>query len=141
MDSGVTVVPPDFLDQEVKTETQATRLKLEAEAEAAAAGERERPQNQSSQNQNLHKPPHEKRQAAKKQVRKAEYYAVHNPVTLVNSILGGVAAVVLGVGAWRKYKIGELSWKVVGVWGGVAAAVVAVDVVVSRFYLKRHGGH
>ena len=46
--------------------------------------------------------------------------------------MGGVAAVILGIGAIKKYRIGELSWRVVGIWGGVITAATAVDILLSR---------
>ncbi|KAF8457602.1 hypothetical protein BDZ91DRAFT_744144 [Kalaharituber pfeilii] len=130
VDSGVTVVPSDFRSQPVKTETQATRLSLEEEAAAAAAAVGQNRQRRSNKD-------HQAAGVAKKQVQKAESYAHSHPLTLVNSLLGGVAAVVLGVGAWKKWKVGELNWRVVGIWGGIAAAVAAVDVLASKFYLRR----
>lgn len=124
VDSGVSLVPPDFQEQSVKTETQAARIESEAEA-ARAAEEKERNQQNGSSKDS-------KKAQVKKQAKRAEDYAHRHPVQLVNSILGTVAAVALGVGAYRKYKVGELSWKVVGIWGGAAAAIAAVDILATR---------
>ncbi|RPB24101.1 hypothetical protein L211DRAFT_808462, partial [Terfezia boudieri ATCC MYA-4762] len=116
VDSGVTVVPPNFLEQPIKTETQATRIELEEEARVVAQG------NQSHQNEKSGK-----KAVAKKQVRKTENYAERNPAQVVNTVLGVVVAAALGWGVWRRYKVGSLSWRVVGVWGAGIAAVGLLD--------------
>jgi len=138
VDSGVSVVPSDFREQPVKTETQATRLELEAEAEAAAAAAAAEQRNQQNGSS---KGPSSKKAQAKKQVRQAEDYAEKHPMQVINTILGSVAVLALGLGAYKKYKVGELSWKVVGIWGGAAAAVAAVDILATRFYLKKKSNH
>lgn len=52
---------------------------------------------------------------------------------LINTILGTVGALALGVAAYRKYKVGELSWRVFGIWSGAVAAVTAVDIFATRW--------
>ncbi|KAF8429891.1 hypothetical protein BGX38DRAFT_1278111 [Terfezia claveryi] len=134
VDSGVTVVPPDFLEQPIKTETQATRIQLEEEARVAAQ------ENQSHYQQQNGKSG--KKAVAKKQVRKAENYAERNPVQVVNTVLGVAVTVALGWGVWRRYKVGSLSWRVVGVWGAGVAAVGLLDMVATRLYLdSKKSGH
>ena len=122
VDSGVSVVPPDFREQTVKTETQATRLELEAEAATTSAADEKQEQQDGTV----------KRPSKKRVTEKLGCYAEKYPLTVVNSALGGVTVVALGIGAYKKYRIGELSWRVVGIWGGVITAVTAVDVLLSR---------
>ncbi|KAF8423123.1 hypothetical protein EV426DRAFT_146513 [Tirmania nivea] len=132
VDSGVTVVPPDFLERPIKTETQATRIELEEGARVAAQ------ENQSHHNKQQNGK-RSKKTPTKKQVRKAVEW---NSVQVVNTVLGAVAAVALGWGAWRRYKMGELSWGLVGIWGAGVAAVGVLDVVATRLYLdSKKGGH
>lgn len=129
VDSGVSVVPSDFLEQKIKTDTQATRIELEQEALEAAEQRRVEE--------------HLAAQAAKKKAKKytgsgaAHGKSAEEVVALVNSVLGGVAAVVLGVGAYRKWSVGQLTWRTAGIWLGGAAAVGGVDFLLSRFYLQK----
>lgn len=122
VDSGVSVVPPDFREQTVKTETQATRLELEAESATTPAASNEQGQQGGTA----------KRPSRKKVAEKIGCYTEKYPLTILSSVLGGVAAVVLGVSAYKKYRIGELSWRIVGIWGGVITAATAVDVLLLR---------
>lgn len=130
VDSGVSVVPNDFLEHEIKTDTQAIRIELEEEA--AEAAEQRRAEE------------HLAAVAAKKKAAKkytgsgsAGGRSAEEVVALVNSVLGGVAAVVLGVGAYRKWNVGQLTWRTAGIWLGGAAAVGGVDFLLSRFYLQK----
>jgi hypothetical protein len=53
-------------------------------------------------------------------------------VVLGNAVVVGVLGTVLGVGAYRKYAAGELSWKVVGAWAGVVGLFAGADYYVSQ---------
>ena len=100
---------------------------MELEEEARVAASENQPHHSQQQNGKS-----SKKAAAKKQVRKAEDYAERNPVQVVNTVLGAVAAVALGWGAWKRYKSGQLSWGVVGIWGAGLVTVGVLDVIATR---------
>ena len=50
---------------------------------------------------------------------------------LGNAILVGVLGTALGVGAYRKYAAGELTWKVAGLWAGAVGLFAGADYFVS----------
>lgn len=52
---------------------------------------------------------------------------------LGNTLAVGILGTVLGVGAYRKYVAGELSWRVVGVWAGAVGVFAAADYYVSKY--------
>jgi len=129
VDSGVSVVSSDFREQEIQTETQEKRHDLEdavAEEEEIAR---------------------EKAQSAKKKVKevgrkaeqKAEDYA-QNPVYATNAVLSTILAIAVGVNAYNKYKVGRLSWKLVGIYTGTIAAYGALDFYATRYVLFLSNG-
>ncbi|KAI5809260.1 hypothetical protein BZA77DRAFT_391782 [Pyronema omphalodes] len=120
VNTGVAVVPNDFEEREIKTETQAARVEAEAEAaeaaaavaaEAAAAAAREKKA--------------EKAIAEKKKRTCASIRAC--PVVQAQGILFTAITIALGVGAYRKYKVGALDFKTVGIWGAGAIALAGAD--------------
>lgn len=54
------------------------------------------------------------------------------PIVLGNAVMVAVLGAALGVGAYRKYSAGELSWRVLGAWGGVVGVFAVGDWWVSR---------
>ncbi|KAJ6171777.1 hypothetical protein N7470_000844 [Penicillium chermesinum] len=110
----VTAVDPNFLQQEVKTTTQAERLEREAaEAEQKAAAEE-----------------------SQKKSRKAKANGIlansGNPVYIGNAVLATLVGAGLGFGAYRKHVEGKLSWELVGLVSGAVGAFGAVDYFVSK---------
>ncbi|KAL6863559.1 hypothetical protein J3F83DRAFT_744806 [Trichoderma novae-zelandiae] len=133
---SVHTVPPDFLEQDVQTETQAERIEREQEA-----AERARQQQKQQQAAAAAK----KKKAASK-ANKADSWLTRQFSQLsdggVTAIaLANVAGVVgvsgfLGYRAWGLYERRVLDWKHVGVGVGVLAAVGAVEAVLGRYLYK-----
>ncbi|KAH8882888.1 hypothetical protein GQ53DRAFT_753213 [Thozetella sp. PMI_491] len=130
---SVRTVPSDFLEQEVKTETQAQRLEREAatklkkaEAEAALA----------------------KKKAAAK-ARKADSWITNHFASMSDEassalVVANFAAVIgisgfLGFKAYRLYDAGRLNWSVAGIGAGIVGAVAVVEGVFGRYFYKARG--
>ncbi|RAH42829.1 uncharacterized protein BO95DRAFT_395691 [Aspergillus brunneoviolaceus CBS 621.78] len=115
-------VDADFLNQEVKTTTQAERIERE---EQEAIAERERI---------------EKAKAKAKAEAKAKANSVRrnksNPVYLGNAVILALTGAGLGFGAYKKHAQGKLSWQLVGLWSGIVGAVGTVDYFVSKWLLQ-----
>jgi len=118
----VSSVPSDFESQSVKTDTQAARLEREEEDKKIRA------------KQEAEKA---KSKAASK-LGKGKNEVQANPVFFGNALLVGILGTVLGVGAYRKYAQGELTWKTAGIWGGVVAMFAAADVLTTGFLYKKY---
>ncbi|KAI5779268.1 hypothetical protein EDC01DRAFT_633961 [Geopyxis carbonaria] len=139
VDSGVTVVPSDFEEQDIKTETQAIRLDLEAEAaeEAEEARQREIEEGEKKLKEAAPKPKKEQKEKAKKAASTVKSYA-EIPVVALNGVIGALAAVSLGYGAYRKHSAGQLSWKMVGLWSAGVAAVAGADFAISTWLYQNY---
>ncbi|RAO66719.1 hypothetical protein BHQ10_002731 [Talaromyces amestolkiae] len=115
---SVQSVHSDFLDQEVKTTTQAERIEREAE-EAALAREKAAAA------------------AASKKSKKSKAQGLsknaQNPVYLGNAFIITTLSAVLGYGAYRKHAEGKLSWEVAGVWAGAVGLFAGADYFNSLF--------
>lgn len=127
VDSGVSVVPSDFLEQEVKTETQATRIELEGDVQAAkdAAIEEEAVA-------------HEQEEKAKKEKGLGAKYFAGNPIAVINAASVAGVSVLLLVGAYKKRQAGALTCKLVGVWAAGLAAFGTADYFVSSYLFKKY---
>lgn len=122
----VHTVPHDFKSQEIKTETQKERIEHDAERLEAQA---------IAQEQKLKKEFHEKEQEAKKVAKDAKKRVEKNsdnPVVIGNAVAVVALSAGLGLGAYRKYIAGELTWKVVGAWAGVVGLFAAGDYYLSK---------
>ncbi|KAH0495061.1 hypothetical protein TgHK011_008633 [Trichoderma gracile] len=124
---SVHTVPPDFLEQDVQTETQAERIKREEEA-----AEQAKQQQQAAA---------AKKKAASKAKRADSWltrqFSQLSDGSVTAIALANVAGVVgvsgfLGYRAWGLYERRVLDWKHVGVGVGVLAAVGAVEAVLGR---------
>lgn len=122
----VHTVPHDFKEQKVQTETQKERIEHDAaalEAKAIAAEQAAKKEYQ------------EKKAKAKEEAKKA-FNRVEknsdNPVYIANAITVVALGGALGLGAYRKYVAGELTWKVVGAWAGVVGLFAAGEVYLSK---------
>ncbi|RPA94113.1 hypothetical protein L873DRAFT_1814837 [Choiromyces venosus 120613-1] len=126
VDSSVSVVPSDFLEQEVKTETQATRIEFENEAQAAkdAAVEEEAIA-------------HEQEEKEKKKKQEAKSYA-ENPIVAINAVTVAGLSALLMIGAYKKHQAGALTCKLVGLWTVGLAAFGAADFYVSSYLFKKY---
>jgi hypothetical protein len=111
----ISSVPSDYESQSVKTDTQATRLEHEAEDTKLKASRKAK----------------ESKEKAKSKLTKGKQAAQDNPVALGNAVIVGVLGTVLGIGAYRKYAAGELSWKVAGIWAGVVGLFAGADYYVT----------
>jgi len=56
---------------------------------------------------------------------------------LASGVVGTMAAAAVAWGAWQKHVRGELTWKVVGLWGGVLAAFGAGDYFLGQYVAKQ----
>lgn len=56
-----------------------------------------------------------------------------NPVVVGNAALIAIAAIGLGVGAYRKHAKGELNWGLVGTWAGVVGLFATGDYFLSQY--------
>ncbi|KAG2414653.1 hypothetical protein HFD88_003844 [Aspergillus terreus] len=110
-------VDSGFLNQEVKTTTQAERLEREAQAEEESKAQ-------------------EKRKAKAKRRSSAVSRNKDNPVFIGNAVLLGLVGAGLGFGAYKKHAQGTLSWETVGLWTGAVGAFGAVDYFVSKWFLQ-----
>lgn len=129
VDTGVTVVPSDFQEQSIKTETQAARIDLEEEAK-----ERERVEA-------AEKKAHEKKESAKAKAKKEARTArkeLEDPVVAVNSALAVVTLGILGVGGYKKYQAGALTWKLAGLWTVGLSAFIGADYFASRWFYEKY---
>ncbi|KAJ5364900.1 uncharacterized protein N7496_010613 [Penicillium cataractarum] len=115
----VQAVDPDFLNQEVKTTTQAERVEREAQEEEAKRLREE--------------------SAKKAKARKAKSSGLaansDNPVFITNAVVATLVGAGLGFGAYRKHVEGKLSWEVVGLWSGAVGAFGVVDYFVSKLVI------
>ncbi|KAH0535925.1 hypothetical protein FGG08_007168 [Glutinoglossum americanum] len=118
----VSTVPSDFESQEIKTDTQATRLQHEAE-------DRDRIQELEAKKRGIK----DKMQAKAAKAEKKAKANSGNPVMLGNAIAVAGLSAALGFGAYRKYAAGELTWKVVGIWGGVVGLFATGDYYLSQY--------
>ncbi|KAI7968451.1 hypothetical protein EIK77_006470 [Talaromyces pinophilus] len=115
---SVQSVHSDFLDQGVKTTTQAERIEREAEEaalarEKAAAAAASGKKSKKSKAQGLSK-------------------NAQNPVYLGNAFIITALSAVLGYGAYRKHAEGKLSWEVASVWAGAVGLFAGADYFVSK---------
>ncbi|ORY07401.1 hypothetical protein BCR34DRAFT_20712 [Clohesyomyces aquaticus] len=116
----ISSVPSTYSSQSVKTDTQATRLEQEASAKEKAEDAKERAKAKASRGSSRIKD------------------NSNNPVVLGNAITVGVLGTVLGIGAYRKWAGGELSWKVVGAWAGVVGLFGVADYYVSTYLFQKY---
>jgi hypothetical protein len=112
-------VPSDFESQPVKTETQVVRLEHEAE-DAKIRAEQEAKKVKAK---------------AHSKLAKGKKSAQDNPVFYGNAVLVGVLGTVLGVGAYKKYAAGDLSWKTAGIWAGAVGLFAGADYLATRYVL------
>lgn len=112
-------VHSDFLDQEVKTTTQAERLEREAE-QAALAREKAAADAAS------------KKKSKKARAQHSLSQNAQNPVIMGNAVIVAALSAVLGYGAYRKHAEGKLSWEVAGLWAGAVGLFAGADYFVSK---------
>lgn len=77
----------------------------------------------------------EKEKLAKEKARKAAERLEKNsdnPVYIGNAVAVIALSAGLGFGAYRKYVNGDLTWKVVGAWGGLVGLFAAGDYYLSQ---------
>lgn len=113
----VSSVPSDFESQSIKTDTQAARIEREAEDAKIKA----------------EKGAQKAKSKAASKLGKGKNEVQANPVFFGNAVLVGVLGTVLGVGAYRKYAAGELSWKTAGIWGGVVGLFATADYFMTGY--------
>ncbi|KLO87008.1 uncharacterized protein LW93_12866 [Fusarium fujikuroi] len=127
---SVHTVPNDFLEQEIKTETQAARVEREEEAR-----EEKR-----------------KRDEAAAKAKSADNWLIQQFSRLSDGSATGLVianfATVVGLGAylgykgWGLYEKGKLDWKAVTLGAGILAGVTAAEGAVGRYLYKgKKGGN
>ncbi|KAI8667071.1 D-ser-dehydrat domain-containing protein [Fusarium sp. Ph1] len=125
---SVHTVNSEFLDQPVKTETQAARIEREEEAR-----EEKR-----------------KRDAAAAKARQTDNWLIRQFSRLSDGSATGIVianfATVVGLSAylgykgWGLYEKGKLDWKAVGIGAGILASVSAAEGVLGRYLYKGKKG-
>ncbi|KAL9568527.1 hypothetical protein ACKAV7_007329 [Fusarium commune] len=125
---SVHTVPNDFLEQEIKTETQAARIEREEEAR-----EEKR-----------------KRDEAADKAKRADNWLIQQFSRLSDGSATGLVianfATVVGLGAylgyksWGLYEKGKLDWKAVTLGAGILAGVTAAEGAVGRYLYKGKKG-
>ncbi|KAF4961679.1 hypothetical protein FGADI_42 [Fusarium gaditjirri] len=125
---SVHTVPNDFLEQEIKTETQAARIELEEEAR-----EEKR-----------------KRDEAAAKAKRADNWLIQQFSRLSDGSATGLVianfATVVGLGAylgykgWGLYEKGKLDWKAVTLGASILAGVTAAEGAVGRYLYKGKKG-
>ncbi|KAL7629882.1 hypothetical protein AAE478_001405 [Parahypoxylon ruwenzoriense] len=125
---SVRTVPSDFMEQDIKTDTQATRQELEDAAERARAEA------------------HLSKKKGAGRARRADSILSkwfgdlsHGASTAL--AVTNLAAVVglsayMGYKAWGLYERGRLGWQSVGVGTGIAASVGIVEGILGRYLYK-----
>jgi len=124
VDSGVSVVSSDFASQPVQTTTQADRLDLEAAVAAEEDAARKKAAGKTKK---------EKAKAKGKQAADDVTEFFRDPVNATNAVLSTVVVLGVSYGAWRKWKLGELTWGVVGVWTAGVAVFSLGDYFASQW--------
>lgn len=115
----VSSVDPNFLNQDVKTSTQAERVEREQEQQTGEAKE--------------------KAQKAKAKAKaEASIFSRNkdNPVVVGNTLLLALVGAGLGYGAYHKHLDGKLSWELVGLWTGAVGAFGVADYFVSKWLFQ-----
>ncbi|KAF4450263.1 D-serine dehydratase [Fusarium austroafricanum] len=125
---SVHTVPNDFLEQEIKTETQAARVEREEEAR-----EEKR-----------------KRDEAAAKAKRADNWLIQQFSRLSDGSATGLVitnfATIVGLSAylgykgWGLYEKGKLDWKAVGIGAGILASVTAAEGAVGRYLYKGKKG-
>lgn len=114
----VSSVDPSFLNQNVKTTTQAERLEREQERRGA--------------NDDAKTQARKKAQAKAKAEKSRLSRNKDNPIVLGNAVLVALASAGLGYGAYNKHLEGKLSWELVAIWSGAVGAFGVADYFASR---------
>jgi hypothetical protein len=127
---SVHTVPADFVDLEVKTDTQADRLEREAQQDAQAAADKARAEADLA-----------KKKASRK-AHKADSWLTKQFESMSDGasstlVLSNFLAVVglsgyLGYRAWGLYERGRFGWKHAGIGLGVLTAVGAFEGVFTK---------
>ncbi|RTE79606.1 hypothetical protein BHE90_005865 [Fusarium euwallaceae] len=125
---SVHTVNSEFLDQPVKTETQAARIEREEEAREEKS----------------------KRDAAAAKARQTDNWLIQQFSRLSDGsatglVIANFATVVglsayLGYKGWGLYEKGRLDWKAVGIGAGILASVSAAEGVLGRYMYKGKKG-
>ncbi|OJJ47062.1 hypothetical protein ASPZODRAFT_131993 [Penicilliopsis zonata CBS 506.65] len=119
----VASVDSSFLEQDVKTTTQAERLEREAAQEAERLEDKAKDKAR-------------KARARAKDDKDSFFRNSDNPVVIGNAVLLTLAGAGLGFGAYHKHTKGQLSWELVGLWSGVVGAVGVADYFVSKWFFQ-----
>ncbi|KAI9696761.1 MAG: hypothetical protein M1836_005123 [Candelina mexicana] len=132
----VSSVPSDYSSQSIKTSTQASRQEREEEDEEI---KEELKQEASDKKEKAAKKYDEAKKETKAKANKASEKMSENrdnPVVIGNAVAVVGISAALGIGAYRKYTAGELTWKVVGAWAGVVGLFAAGDYYLSQYLFK-----
>lgn len=133
VDHNVTVVPSDFREQDVQTDTQAHRIELEQEQEERANEQREDAKREAKKEKDkLKKEAQKAKDLAKHEKDKAKRFSQENPAIAVNIVTVILATAVLGVFGVRKYNAGQLTWKLAGTWALGAVGLLGLDFAATK---------
>ncbi|XDG09766.1 hypothetical protein ABKA04_009381 [Annulohypoxylon sp. FPYF3050] len=125
---SVRTVPSDFMEQDVKTETQATRQELEDAAERARAEAHLAKKKGSGR-------------ASKADSILTEWFADLSDNATTALVVSNLTAVIglsayLGYKAWGLYERGRLGWKPIGLGVGILGGVGLIEGVLGRYLYK-----
>jgi len=130
----VSSVPSTFEDQSIKTRTQADRIDQEQEVDEQKRKALEAAKEAKKRAETEAKSLKAKAQKGERRLRAN----ADNPVVLGNAVLGLCLAGALGYGTYSKYRVGELSWKVVGFGAAVLGAFGIADYYASQYLFKKY---
>lgn len=136
--TGVAVVPSDYKEQEVKTETQARRLDLEAEQAEQEAQKATNPERAEKKEEKKEEKEEKKKGDENKEKEKCCKSYIKNPIIQANGLVFAIATIAVGFGAYRKHQVGQLTCKLVGMWAAGFTAFLGVDYLISAYLWKKN---
>ncbi|KAI1005034.1 hypothetical protein K3495_g3182 [Podosphaera aphanis] len=130
---SVHTVPADFGSQPLQTQTQADRIELEFELEDSwAKADYEKAKTMAAvadQEKRAGQPTNRDSTTARCEA------DANSPFHRGNGIALAMLSMGLGIGAYRRFGSGELTWRVVGIWTGVVGGLCIVDLCFLRWIL------
>ncbi|KAI9715588.1 MAG: hypothetical protein M1812_005892 [Candelaria pacifica] len=132
----ISSVPSDYSSQSIKTDTQASRQEREDEDEQLKEDLKQEAEDKKEKAAKKYDETKKETKAKADKASKKMSENRDNPVVIGNAVAVVGISAALGVGAYRKYTAGELTWKLVGAWAGVVGLFAAGDYYLSQ-YVRR----
>ncbi|KAF2664152.1 hypothetical protein BT63DRAFT_443943 [Microthyrium microscopicum] len=121
----ISSVPSNFESQDIKTSTQADRIERETEDKARQAEAKAKAKAKSLRDQ---------ARTGGNRVRDN----ADNPVVIGNTLLSVALFGALGYGAYTKYRVGELTWKVVGFGAAILGVFGVADFYATQYLFQKY---